>query len=70
VFTWLFIKWPVHAKAETNVKEEQEEEKLFITPLPTPVTDDPSSASPKLYRPFRHGPNFITMGIRNLGWNN
>ena len=25
---------------------------------------------PQLYRPFRHGPNHVTMGIRKLDWNN
>ena len=24
---------------------------------------------PKLYRPFRHGPNFVTMKIRKMNWN-
>jgi hypothetical protein len=70
VVTWLFLRWPFHTKAKTNAEEEQKEDKLFITPLPTPVADDPSSTSPKLYHPFRHGPNFITMGIRKLSWDN
>jgi hypothetical protein len=70
VFTWLFLRWPFHTKAHIAEAEEQKKENLFITPLPTPVTNDTLSTSPKLYRPFRHGPNFITMGIRKLSWDN
>lgn len=74
VMTWLYMRWPFHPKAENVAiiggKEDQKEEKLFVTPLPPPVIDDPPSTSPKLYRPFRHGPNFITMGIRKLSWDN
>ncbi|KAI9375789.1 hypothetical protein BJX61DRAFT_539520 [Aspergillus egyptiacus] len=48
-----------------------EPEKPFVTPLPEPDLDfDPVSNTPKLYRPFRHGPNFITMGIRRMDWDN
>ncbi|KAL3430196.1 hypothetical protein BDV09DRAFT_189470 [Aspergillus tetrazonus] len=43
----------------------------FVTPVPEPDLDfDPVARTPKLYRPFRHGPNFITMGIRKMDWNN
>lgn len=70
VATWLFFRWPFHSKAQTAKTEDLKEEILFITPLPTPVTDDISRTSPKWYRPFRHGPNFITMGIRKLSWDN
>jgi hypothetical protein len=46
-------------------------EKAFTTPLPEPLLDfDPDAKTPKLYRPFRHGPNYVTMGIRKLDWNN
>ncbi|KAL6229149.1 hypothetical protein BDW75DRAFT_245992 [Aspergillus navahoensis] len=46
-------------------------EEPFVTPVPEPDLDfDPASRLPKLYRPFRHGPNFITMGIRKMDWNN
>ncbi|KAF4499094.1 hypothetical protein FAGAP_4741 [Fusarium agapanthi] len=41
----------------------------FVRPTaaPTDYTAD-SLPDPILYRPFRHGPNFITMGIRRLDW--
>ncbi|KAL4755983.1 heme-dependent oxidative N-demethylase family protein [Aspergillus foveolatus] len=43
----------------------------FVTPVPEPDLDfDPVARTPKLYRPFRHGRNFITMGIRKMDWNN
>jgi hypothetical protein len=46
-------------------------DKPFTTPLPEPLVDfNPDTKTPKLYRPFRHGPNYITMGIRKLDWNN
>lgn len=70
VVTWLFIRWPFHSKAGNIDIADKRDEKPFVTPLPTPVTGDSSSTSPKLYRPFRHGPNFITMGIRKLSWDN
>lgn len=38
--------------------------------MPAPVTDGPSNTCPKLYCPFKHGPNFIKMGIRKLSWDN
>jgi hypothetical protein len=42
----------------------------FQTPLPEPDEEfDLKSKDPKLYRPFRHGANHITMGIRRLDWN-
>ncbi|KAF5662521.1 hypothetical protein FCIRC_11486 [Fusarium circinatum] len=43
--------------------------KPFVRPTaaPTDYTAD-SLPDPILYRPFRHGPNFITMGIRRLDW--
>ena len=68
--TWLSLRWPFRSNTEHIEIEERKEEEPFITPLPAPVTDDPSSTAPKLYRPFRHGPNFITMGIRKLNWDN
>jgi hypothetical protein len=44
---------------------------LFTTPSPNPLADfDLSSTEPLLYRPFRHGPNRVTMGIRKLDWDN
>lgn len=49
----------------------QSEKIPFQTPRPQPVTDiDPNTKSPKLYRPFRRGPNHITMGIRRVDWDN
>lgn len=43
----------------------------FITPKPTPLPDfDLDSTKPQLYRPFRHGPNHVTMGIRKMDWDN
>lgn len=42
----------------------------FKTPLPVALNDfNVESKTPQLYRPFRHGPNFITMGIRKMDWN-
>lgn len=43
----------------------------FKTPLPAPLKDfDLDASKPQVYRPFRHGKNHITMGIRKLDWNN
>lgn len=43
----------------------------FTTPAPQPAEEfDLNSTDPKLYRPFRHGANYITMGIRRLDWSN
>ncbi|KAF2009650.1 hypothetical protein BU24DRAFT_437236 [Aaosphaeria arxii CBS 175.79] len=42
----------------------------FATPLPKPLEDfDLSAKRPEKYRPFRHGANHVTMGIRRLDWN-
>lgn len=42
----------------------------FVTPKPDALDDfDLASKEPIKYRPFRHGPNQITMGIRKLDWN-
>ncbi|KAF5003629.1 hypothetical protein FDECE_9835 [Fusarium decemcellulare] len=47
------------------------QEKEFTTPLPPPLPDfDLDGTKPQLYRPFRHGPNHVTMGIRKLDWDN
>src|SRR6478752_1664740 len=41
------------------------------TPSPKPLVDfDLDAKKPELYRPCRHGPNHVTMGIRKLDWNN
>ncbi|KAJ5195484.1 Protein of unknown function DUF3445 [Penicillium cinerascens] len=69
ILTWLFIRWPIQQKSQPQKIEEKAEEP-FVTPLPNSQSADHDSISPKLYRPFRHGPNFITMGIRKLNWDN
>lgn len=44
--------------------------KPFVTPKPDALDDfDLASKDPIKYRPFRHGPNQVTMGIRKLDWN-
>lgn len=41
------------------------------TPSPKPLVDfDLDAKKPELYRPCRHGPNHVTMGIRKMDWNN
>lgn len=69
ILTWVIVKWPIHRKSNTPQMQQPEKEP-FVKPLPSPHPDDPTSNNPKLYRPFRHGPNFITMGIRKLHWDN
>ncbi|KAL7765632.1 hypothetical protein ACKLNR_003548 [Fusarium oxysporum f. sp. zingiberi] len=45
--------------------------KTFARPAAAPTDYTPDTLpDPVLYRPFRHGPNFITMGIRKLDWDN
>jgi hypothetical protein len=42
----------------------------FQTPKPKPLEGYKLELTdPKLYRPFRHGSNFVTMGIRKMDWN-
>jgi hypothetical protein len=42
----------------------------FRTPAPKPLEGFKLELTdPKPYRPFRHGPNFVTMGIRKMDWN-
>ncbi|KAK5189190.1 hypothetical protein LTR92_010822 [Exophiala xenobiotica] len=56
-------------KAAGQVRPAAVPEALFKTPAPKPL--DLSQADlkdPILYRPCRHGPNFITMGIRKVDW--
>ncbi|KAJ5817184.1 hypothetical protein N7447_009417 [Penicillium robsamsonii] len=67
ILAWLIVKWPIHRK---STQIQQPEKEPFIKPLPSPHPHDPTSNDPKLYRPFRHGPNFVTMGIRKLHWDN
>ncbi|KAJ5995559.1 hypothetical protein N7481_002536 [Penicillium waksmanii] len=71
LLAWLFVKGFAVKNSKIDSQDQKLEEKeAFVTPLPTANLDDPTATSPKLYRPFRHGPNFITMGIRKLGWDN
>lgn len=43
----------------------------FKTPKPKPTDITPKSLpSPLPYRPFRHGKQHVTMGIRSMDWNN
>lgn len=75
LLTYLLLKWHLHrsqpSKVTTQTLPPRDNSQPFETPLPDPLTDfDPKSNLPKLYRPFRRGPNFITMGIRKLHWNN
>ncbi|KAJ5520854.1 hypothetical protein N7463_001307 [Penicillium fimorum] len=69
ILAWLIVKWPIHRKSTPQIQQQPEKEP-FVKPLPNPHPHDPTSNDPKLYRPFRHGPNFITMGIRKLHWDN
>jgi hypothetical protein len=42
----------------------------FQTPVPKALEGYKLELTdPKLYRPFRHGPSFVTMGIRKMDWN-
>lgn len=57
------------SESKVNVEKVVQKEEIFRTPKPAPLKDfDISVNDPKLYRPFRHGPNHITMGIRKLEW--
>ncbi|TFY50415.1 hypothetical protein EVG20_g11533 [Dentipellis fragilis] len=40
----------------------------FEYPSITPVTDDLRDIAPRPYRPFKAGPYHVTMGIRNMVW--
>jgi hypothetical protein len=41
----------------------------FKRPTAPPAPDwDVHTSKPKPYRPFRHGPYHITMGLRNMNW--
>lgn len=73
VLAWALMVYQKKSRrsAKDAIALPQSETKPFQTPLPQPLTDtDPNTQSPKLYRPFRHGPNHITMGIRRVDWNN
>lgn len=69
ILVWVVVKWPIQRKTKVTEVQDKKAEP-FVKPLPNPYPEDPNSKSPKLYRPFRHGPNFVTMGIRKLNWDN
>ncbi|KAF9888172.1 hypothetical protein FE257_009167 [Aspergillus nanangensis] len=74
LLAWLLLKWHSYrkstSKASLSKAQQPEKTEPFVTPLPEPLDDfDLQAKEPQLYRPFRHGPNFITMGIRKLNWN-
>ncbi|KAM0545592.1 hypothetical protein ACHAPJ_011292 [Fusarium lateritium] len=65
---WLFFAYESMRKSKAADKPDDIEWK---TPSPKPLVDfDLDSTNPQLYRPCRHGPNHVTMGIRKLDWNN
>lgn len=71
VLILVLMKWPILRKSKVaETQQDEKDSEPFVKPLPSPHPDDPVSKSPKLYRPFRHGPNFVTMGIRKLNWDN
>lgn len=72
VLIWVLLVYQKKYRSSKDAGQfEQSEGKPFQTPLPEPLVGiDPNTQPPKLYRPFRHGPNHITMGIRKLDWNN
>ncbi|KAJ9401701.1 hypothetical protein DTO282F9_1471 [Paecilomyces variotii] len=66
---WVKISQKVSNIGRTN-QEKLPAQGQFKTPLPVALNDfNVESKTPQLYRPFRHGPNFITMGIRKMDWN-
>lgn len=53
--------------SDNTVKTDAE----WKTPSPKPLFDfDLDAKKAELYRPCRHGPNHVTMGIRKMDWNN
>ncbi|KAF4985800.1 hypothetical protein FGRMN_11092 [Fusarium graminum] len=68
IFCFFVYDWMRKSKAGNKTVDPTPEWK---TPLPEPLVDfDLDSTKPQLYRPCRHGPNHVTMGIRKLDWNN
>lgn len=62
--------YPVFDKFKQHLIICKGEKEPFVTPLPEPAKGYKLELTePKLYRPFRHGKNFITMGIRKMDWN-
>ncbi|CAJ0540896.1 Ff.00g077790.m01.CDS01 [Fusarium sp. VM40] len=65
IFWFVVYEWMRKSKAA------KPEIPAWKTPSPKPLIDfDLDSKTPQLYRPCRHGPNHVTMGIRKLDWNN
>ncbi|WZH43081.1 hypothetical protein QYS62_004083 [Fusarium acuminatum] len=65
IFWFVVYEWTRKSKAA------KPEIPAWKTPSPKPLVDfDLDSKTPQLYRPCRHGPNHVTMGIRKLDWNN
>ncbi|KAH6969237.1 hypothetical protein DER45DRAFT_497425 [Fusarium avenaceum] len=65
------IIWLVVYEWMRKSKAAKPEIPAWKTPSPKPLVDfDLDSKTPQLYRPCRHGPNHVTMGIRKLDWNN
>ncbi|KAH6869130.1 hypothetical protein B0T10DRAFT_611650 [Thelonectria olida] len=65
-FMWLAFVY----ESMRNKKAKAQDPDVSTIPAPKPLVDfDLSSSEPQLYRPFRHGPNHVTMGIRKLDWN-
>jgi hypothetical protein len=64
------VWWAFERLNRPTASKKQPQQPLFETPLPLPAKDfDLNTAKPLAYRPFRHGPNFVTMGIRKMDWN-
>ncbi|KAI1612637.1 hypothetical protein EDD37DRAFT_656834 [Exophiala viscosa] len=56
-------------KSEAHVESVPKSEPLFQTPAPKPLDlSEKDLNAPILYRPCKHGPNFITMGLRKVEW--
>lgn len=70
---WLAVCWAsfVALRSRKHVSESTPVgPSLFQTPLPVALEKfDLDATDPQLYRPMRHGPNHVTMGIRKLDWN-
>jgi hypothetical protein len=64
------VWWTFERLNRPTALKKQPQQPLFETPLPLPAKEfDLNTAKPLAYRPFRHGPNFVTMGIRKMDWN-
>jgi hypothetical protein len=64
------VWWTFERLNRPTASKKQPQQPPFQTPQPLPAKDfDLNTAKPLAYRPFRHGPNFVTMGIRKMDWN-